>query len=931
MSTYSTNLALELIGTGEQSGTWGVTTNTNLGTLLEQAISGYVTQAITDGADTTITIPNGATGVARNMFIEMTGALTAARNLIVPANKKLYFIYNNTTGGFAVTVKVSGLTGVSVPNGKKVILVSNGTDIVNAENYIASLSVGALTSGRVPYAGTSGLLQDSANLTFNGTTLTAAGFSGPISGVVTSTSITDSGLTSGRVTYASTGGLLIDSANLTFNGTTLTAAGFSGPISGVVTSTSITDSGLTSGRVTYATTGGLLTDSANLTFSGSALAVTGTLSATDAQIGYTGVNVPNGSNNQGLYIPTYNIGLAGVYSSINWPTTSASPSTSAWWMFGRAGSDNVTQLKIRRNTGVDVSAYIVNASGTDAAKIVDNHQWYTSGSQAMTLDSSGNVGIGTSSPSDAVTVGTTTTGKNIRIYSSSNGNNGLFRMFDSGGTERLQLNVNTTGEAVYYSPTSSVHAWYINTEQMRLTSTGLGIGTSSPAAKLHVNGTALFNGTTKVTGQAVEIQGDVALGNYSGYSTSNFREIVYSASTASFGNQPVANIKFQTTSDIGAAITFITRSSAGDYAERLRLDQVGNLGLGVTPSAWSTAYQAIQFPNGGSISGYKGSVAPILELSSNQYYDGAYKYVITGTATKYSQNQGVHSWYNAASGTAGNAITFTQAMTLDSSGNLLVGTTTTGSGGKLVVGGLVYQQQTANGTSGTPVLSGGYVIGPDNPNIYAGIRALNSYLSNNASQLAFYVTAAAGNAYEAGRFDSSGNLLVGTTSQASTSRFTVKAADTGYGGIGVVKSDSSDYWTQNIDSAVGYTWGKNGSDFWYAGRSGSNNCVSVNGSWVNSSDSRLKENIAPLSGALEKVCQLQGVSFDRISGGQHEIGLIAQDVEKIYPEAVEAPASEAEHYALNYGALVAPLIEAIKEQQAIIESLNARLTTLENK
>jgi hypothetical protein len=176
MATYSTNLALTLMATGEQSNTWGDTTNTNLGTLLEQAISGYVTQAITDGssANTTITIPNGATGVARNMFIEMTGALTfSTTSLIVPANKKLYFIYNNTTGGFAVTVKVSGQTGVSVPNGKKVVLVSNGTDIVNAENYIASLSVGALTSGRVPYAGTAGLLQDSANLTFNGTTLTA--------------------------------------------------------------------------------------------------------------------------------------------------------------------------------------------------------------------------------------------------------------------------------------------------------------------------------------------------------------------------------------------------------------------------------------------------------------------------------------------------------------------------------------------------------------------------------------------------------------------------------------------------------------------------------------------------------------------------------------------------------------------------------------
>ena len=140
-STYSTNLAIELIGAGEQAGTWSTTTNTNLGTLIEQAISGYQTQAITDGADTVITIPKGATGVARNMILELTGALTGARNLIVPANKKLYFIYNNTTGSQAVTVKVSGQTGVSVPNGAKVVLMSNGTDIVTATNYMASATL----------------------------------------------------------------------------------------------------------------------------------------------------------------------------------------------------------------------------------------------------------------------------------------------------------------------------------------------------------------------------------------------------------------------------------------------------------------------------------------------------------------------------------------------------------------------------------------------------------------------------------------------------------------------------------------------------------------------------------------------------------------------------------------------------------------------
>lgn len=136
MSTYSTNLALELIATGDQAGTWGTTTNTNLGTLIEQAISGYVTQAVVTGTDTTITIPNGATGVARNMFIELTGTGGTNTNLIVPANKKLYFVYNNSTG--AVTVKVSGQTGVSVPNGSKILLVCNGTDIVVATNYMVS-------------------------------------------------------------------------------------------------------------------------------------------------------------------------------------------------------------------------------------------------------------------------------------------------------------------------------------------------------------------------------------------------------------------------------------------------------------------------------------------------------------------------------------------------------------------------------------------------------------------------------------------------------------------------------------------------------------------------------------------------------------------------------------------------------------------------
>ena len=142
MSTYSSNLALELIATGDQSGTWGNTTNTNLGTLIEQAISGYVTYSCSGGTDT-ITIPNGASGTARNMYIELTG--TGGGTVLVPTNKKLYFFYNNTSS--AITVKVSGQTGVSIPAGIKTVVVSNGTDIVAALNSFGS----TLT---VPYGGT---------------------------------------------------------------------------------------------------------------------------------------------------------------------------------------------------------------------------------------------------------------------------------------------------------------------------------------------------------------------------------------------------------------------------------------------------------------------------------------------------------------------------------------------------------------------------------------------------------------------------------------------------------------------------------------------------------------------------------------------------------------------------------------------------------
>lgn len=137
-TSYSTNLALALPVTGELSGTWGTVVNSNITNMLDEAL-GYQAYTATGGADT-ITIPDGTTGVARSIYIQLNG--TGGGSVAVPTAKtKMYFVFNNTAS--AITFKVTGQTGVSIPAAAKIALVSNGTDIITAENYFAALTLGA--------------------------------------------------------------------------------------------------------------------------------------------------------------------------------------------------------------------------------------------------------------------------------------------------------------------------------------------------------------------------------------------------------------------------------------------------------------------------------------------------------------------------------------------------------------------------------------------------------------------------------------------------------------------------------------------------------------------------------------------------------------------------------------------------------------------
>jgi hypothetical protein len=323
--------------------------------------------------------------------------------------------------------------------------------------------------------------------------------------------------------------------------------------------------------------------------------------------------------------------------------------------------------------------------------------------------------------------------------------------------------ITTTGDTntgIFFPAADTIAFAKGGAEVMRIDSSGnVGIGTSSPAARFNTSGSSAAGYISNFFDNTAS----------NGYVRLDLR-------TGSSGANGIASIKYAPgifmqigpdLNDTTSPLVFATNNAT----ERARIDSSGNLGLGVTPSAWS-GYKALQVNNGA----FANSSGTTL-VGWNSYYDGSnYKYIGTGQASQMlisPSGAGGFAWYNAGSGTAGNTITFTQAMTLDASGNLLVGTTSNANSDKLVVNGGVYQFQTVNGSSASPVTNGGYLFGPNSTTVYAGIRFINQILSNNNTAMAFYTTSNAGSATEAGRFDGSGVFLVGKTATSDAAGCTL--------------------------------------------------------------------------------------------------------------------------------------------------------------
>ena len=239
-STYS-DLKIELIGTGDQSGTWGVTTNTNLGTAIEEAITGSANVAFSS-SDVTLTLTDSnASQTARNLRLNLTGTSGGARNLIVPNIEKFYIVNNGLAD--TVTIKNSTGTGVAVPAGKSTLVFNDATNVVGVVTDLASISTsaadinggtidGTVIGGSTAAAGTFSTL--TAGGTVSGSGITALFASPPPIGGTAAAAGTFTGITI-------SGGTLTTPATLTFsttasirlpNGTTAERPG--SPTSGMI-------------------------------------------------------------------------------------------------------------------------------------------------------------------------------------------------------------------------------------------------------------------------------------------------------------------------------------------------------------------------------------------------------------------------------------------------------------------------------------------------------------------------------------------------------------------------------------------------------------------------------------------------------------------------------------------------------------------------
>jgi hypothetical protein len=595
---------------------------------------------------------------------------------------------------------------------------------------------------------------------------------------------------------------------------------------------------------------------------------------------------------------------------------------------GFAGPLNGTVGATTANTGAFTT---LSATGTLSGGTSGTGYSFSGSAPAgsLTLDSSGNLGLG--------------------VTPSAWGSIWKAQQFQVGGFIASQTNANDIIHIGTNAFSNSSNAWtYINsTFSTRYqqyqgahswynapSGTAGNAITFTQAMTLDASGNLLVGTTTITTNQGKGlIVGNSSGGNISigtngqaGGGTPLYTDLSFRG----YQNAETARIRGLDNSGTLAqgVLQFYTASLVGtDITERMRIDSSGNLGLGVTPSAWGSSYRAFEMASAGLMSNTNGGS---FFFMNNAYYNGTnwiYKY--TQLASRYDQSAGVHSWYNAPSGTAGNAITFTQAMTLDASGNLGVGTTSTFSA--YTKGHFASGISMANNATDGGVLVGATTTGTELAYLSMG----RNYNLASSGEIALATGSAKAilfgtNNTERARIDSSGNLLVGTTSSTLGSLGSIFG-----GSAGSYESSISVAASGNVPLRL-YNKGTSGTQYFMEFRTASSAVGSITYNQTvtlfnTTSDYRLKTVVGPVTDSGSRIDALQPVEYTWNSNGTSTRGFLAHQFQEVYAGSVSGTKDALDANGKpKYQAMQAATSEVIADLVAEIQSLRKRLTALES-
>jgi len=522
-------------------------------------------------------------------------------------------------------------------------------------------------------------------------------------------------------------------------------------------------------------------------------------------------------------------------------------------------------------SGVHLTTYQGTTNSNVRTAYVDSQEFVvstgaptgTTVTERFRIDSSGNVGIGTSSTSGLKTVikgetgypatsGTTQTGV-LRLA----GGTGLYNVLDMG--------VNESTDTAWIQATRANSLGTYDKLLLNPYGGNVGIGTSSPSSALHVSASA---------------------------------EVVTRLSRSA-GSNSLVLFQDPTTTTAPYIGSYGNAMAFGRYGggESMRIDSSGNVGIGCTPDAWS-GYSVLQIGTAGCLAASEDTTF----VGANAYSSASgWKYVTTDEASLYQQHSGKHIWYGAASGSADSAVSWQERMRIDSSGNVGIGTTPA-TGVRLDI----RNNSTTNIADLRNANSSGfglYVAAGDTSSQYA-FRAAD--YQNNAL---FSVM-------------SDGNLLVGKTTTAIDPE-------------GAIIKQAGDYYstiTSSNNTYHVYDTTNNAYTFYVNANGGISN---YSGNNVNLSDEREKKNIELLESQWDSLKQWSLKKFHYNADDDSDnkkLGVIAQEVEAHNPEVIGEfqVDDETTRMAVKEQQMVWMAIKALQEAQTRIETLEARVTKLEN-